>query len=278
MPNNVNNQLYRWSIVYFGTLDEQPTVAKCFDTIAKNYIYQLEKCPSTGSHHFQCFINLRKKHRKNELCKILNSMSLSGATVSPSTNDSALAHYCMKTPSRIAGPWSDKPIYLGADLITTLRPWQKKIEAMTKLKAHPRHIHWYYDPEGGAGKTSLGKYMIFHHGVLTITVGKGSDLLNLVYKMQGKTMYIFDISRTVPQRVMDEMYMALEAVKNGYFINTKYDTGYCLMNIPHVIVFSNHMFKRSALSADRWVLHDMSQMSQRNEYWGTDSARSPPNI
>ncbi len=277
MPN-VTNQLYRWSIVYFGTLDEQPTVAKCFDTIAKNYIYQLEKCPTTGSHHFQCFVRLRTKKRKNELCKILNAMSLSGASVSPSSNDSALAQYSMKNLSRIAGPWSDKPIYLGEDLISTLRPWQQTIYDLIGTQPEKRIVHWYYDEHGGSGKTSLSKYLYFHHGIVTLTIGKGSDLLNLVYKMQGLPMYIFDISRTVPRNSMSELYMAIEAVKNGYFVNTKYDTGVACFAIPHIIVFSNYMYKRSALSSDRWLLHDLSQMSQGNEYSGTDTARCPPNI
>lgn len=262
---NVSNQLYRWSIVYFGTLDEQPDVARCFDTIAKNYVYQLEKCPTTGNSHFQCYVRLRTKKRKNELTKILNAMSLSGATVSPAQDDSALASYCMKSTSRIAGPWSDKPIYMGQDLITTLRPWQQEILDLISIpKAHPRHIHWYYDEFGGSGKTSLSKYLYFHHGIVTLTIGKGSDLLNLVYKLQGKPMYIFDISRTVPRNSMNELYMAIEAVKNGYFVNTKYDTGVACFGIPHIIVFSNYMFKQSALSRDRWVTHDLSQMSQRN--------------
>ena len=75
-------------------------------------------------------------------------------------------------------------------------------------------------------------------------------------------MYIFDISRTVPTGSMNEIYMALESVKNGYFVNTKYDTGVCCMEIPHVIVFSNHLPKLSALSGDRWKIHNLSQMSQ----------------
>lgn len=254
------NALYRWSITYFGSLEEQPTVAKCMDTIGKDYIYQLEKCPTSGATHYQIFVKLQTKKRTDELCKLLNSMCLKGAECSPAKDTSALSTYCMKENTRIAGPWSNKPIYLGEDLITIdqMYGWQKHILSLVAAKPNDRKIEWYYDSKGGAGKSSLSKYLYFHHDIITLTIGKASDILNLVYKMQGRKMYIFDISRTVTAGVMTELYAAMEAVKNGYFVNTKYDTGVCCMARPHVIVFSNMMPKRSALSEDRWDIYDMS--------------------
>jgi len=106
--------------------------------------------------------------------------------------------------------------------------------------------------------------MYFHMKIITLSIGKASDLLNLVYKNQGKTCYCFDISRTVTKGSMTEIYQALESVKNGYFVNTKYDTGVACFEIPHVIVFSNHLPMMAALSLDRWNIIDMSQMSQEN--------------
>lgn len=260
------NQLYRWSITYFGDMEEQENVQKCLDTIAKDYIFQLEKCPTTGNFHFQCFVKLKKKRRCKELCKLLNGMSLKGATCSPAMDTSALSTYCMKENTRVEGPWSNKPIYLGEDLITIdmMYPWQKKILAKIAFRAHDRKIEWYYDPIGGVGKSAISKYLYFHHDIITLTIGKASDVLNLVYKLQGRKMYIFDISRTVTQGTMTELYAAMEAVKNGYFVNTKYDTGVCCMARPHVIVFSNKLPKLSALSQDRWDIFDMSQKSQEN--------------
>lgn len=266
MPLDDTHQLYRWSVTYFGDLSEQETVAKCMDTIGKDYIYQLERCPSTKNTHYQIFVKLKKKKRKRELCKLLNGLSLSGADCSPAHDTAALSTYCMKTDSRVAGPWSNKPIYLGEDLITMdeMYPWQKRILSLIGTKPHDRKIEWYYDAVGGSGKSSLSKYLYFHHDVITLTIGKASDLLNLVSKMQGRKMYIFDISRTVPASAMTELYVAMESIKNGYFVNTKYDTNVCCMARPHVIVFSNMLPKMSALSRDRWEIIEMSQMSQDN--------------
>jgi len=258
--HETNNPLYRWSITYFGNLDEQQTVAKCMDTIGKDYIYQLEKCPSTGNPHYQIYVKLHKKRRCSELSKLLNSMYLRGAECSPAKDTSALASYTMKETTRIAGPWSNKPIYLGEDLIniSQMYPWQKHIISLIAQTPDDRTIEWYYDEHGGKGKSTMSKYLYFHHDIITLTIGKASDILNLVYKLSGRKMYIFDISRTVTAGAMTEIYAAMEAVKNGYFVNTKYDTGVCCMARPHVIVFSNKLPKMSALSSDRWSIIDLN--------------------
>lgn len=260
-----DNQLYIFAITIWGTIDLQSNIFKFFNTIAKKFIFQLERCPSTGTEHYQCYVNLRTKKRRPELIKMFNNNGFNGADIKPASElgKERLKDYCMKKDSRIEGPWADKPIYLGADLISNLYPWQQSIVKMLDVKPHPRNIHWYYDHKGGKGKSSIAKYMYFHHKILTLSIGKASDLLNLVYKLQGQRMYIFDISRTVPAGSMNDIYMALESVKNGYFVNTKYDTGVCCMEIPHVIVFSNHLPKLSALSKDRWKIYDFEPNEPR---------------
>jgi hypothetical protein len=226
----------------------------------------LEECPTTKKTHYQCYVNLKTKKRQVEVCKMFNNQGFNGADikVASSSGKETLKSYCMKKESRLDGPWADKPIYLGRDLIKGLRPWQKSIVELIDKTPHKRKIHWFYDKDGGKGKSSIAKYLYFHHKILTLSIGKASDLLNLVFKLAGKPMYIFDISRTVPKGLMYEIFMALESVKNGYFVNTKYDTGVCCMEIPHVIVFSNYLPDMTALSKDRWNIIDMSQMSQDN--------------
>lgn len=270
MTNDSTNQCWHFACTIWNTERNAKDVQRYFERIAKKYIFQLEKCPSTKRLHYQCYINLKKKVYKNKLCKMFNTNGFPGTDCRPASDEGkdALKDYCMKPDSRVAGPWADKALYFGQDLITELRPWQQDIVNMLDVTPDPRQIHWFYDAAGGRGKSSIAKYLYFHHKVLTLSIGKASDLLNLVFKIQGRRMYIFDISRTVPQGTMNEIYMALESVKNGYFVNTKYDTGVCCMNIPHVIVFSNHLPKLSALSNDRWVIHDLSQISQDNYIMG----------
>ncbi len=123
----------------------------------------------------------------------------------------------------------------------------------------PRKIYWYHDEKGGAGKSSFAKYLWWNHGHLTLTFADAKDLLNLVYKKQGLRAYLFDLSRTKGGKSsMSDIYQALESVKNGYFVNAKYETGVACYAIPHVVVFSNHLPDMSALSADRWVIRHLS--------------------
>lgn len=245
------NQIWIYSITIWGDIDDQPSIEKYFRVISKKYMYQLEECPSTGTRHFQCYINLKKKQYCHKVKQMFNSMGFSGACVKPASDEGKeiLKSYCMKEDTRIEGPWADKPIYRGQDLIRELRPWQKKVVDMLQETPHPRDIWWYYDKKGGYGKTCLAKYMCYHYPkeVCYLTAGKGSDLLNLVYKFQGCKMYILDIARTIPKHLVDELYFAIESVKNGFFINTKYETGRAMFARPHVIVYANSKPKLGTL-------------------------------
>jgi len=262
MSNSMPNQLWHHSFTYFAGLAALSTVQHVTSRVAKKFVFQLERAPTSGRLHYQGYVNLKSKQRPKELAAKMSGLGMKGVTVLPSSNDGkeALKAYCMKSATRVEGPWADKPIYLGQDLIKELRPWQQHIMDMTSKTPDPRAIHWYYDSKGGHGKTSISKYLFFHHKILTLTIGKASDLLNLVSKFQGRKMYIFDISRTTTAGVMTEMYAAIEAVKNGFFVNTKYDTSVVCMAIPHIVVFSNFLPKMSALSTDRWRIHDLDNI------------------
>ncbi len=268
------NQLYRFSVIWYPPADDPVNahtfVKAAFDQIKAKYIFQLERGDQSSLLHYQCYINLTDKLRDTKLCSLLNSLGmtkLTTNTIKPcsAAGAHALSNYCMKHDTRVKGPWADKVIYMGQDLITTLRPWQADIKAMIEGPIHPRKVHWYYDELGGKGKSCFSKYMYFHHKIPTITFGDAKDLLHMVSKFQNRRGYIFDLSRTRSSKTsFNEIYCAIESIKNGYFINCKYDSDIVCMSTPHIIVFSNHLPNRSCLSQDRWSIHDLSQMSQAN--------------
>ena len=53
-------------------------------------------------------------------------------------------------------------------------------------------------------------------------------------------------------------YNGLEAVKDGIFFSSKYESGMCMFNSPHVIVFSNEEPEYENLTKDRWNVIDLS--------------------
>lgn len=245
-----------------------PLLKSFCTTQAKKWVFQLEKGAQTGKLHFQGYLNLKKKSRKSPLLSAISNhldLSVRAVTVSPSSavGRAALCEYAMKPETRVDGPWADRPIYLGQDLFKTPRPWQKEVITMlcNGASPHPRKIYWYYDPVGSAGKSMLSKYLYFHHKILTLGYSDAGNLLNLVFKNQGLPAYLFDLSRTKGGKTsMSDIYQALESIKNGFFINTKYETGVACFLTPHVVVFSNELPKMDALSSDRWVIRHLSKV------------------
>ena len=265
----ITNQVYNFSVLVSTSElkweTHQPALTKAFLKLCERFVYQLEIGTKKKKWHFQCFLKLKTKLRPKRLAKLLSSelgMSVRASPASTAGTES-LKQYCMKKETRQAGPWADRKVYMGGDLPATLRPWQVTVREIFKTAPHKRRIYWYYDSAGGRGKSTLAKYLYFHDNILTLTFGNAGDLLNLVSKLPPSEGYIFDLSRTKGgQSSMSDIYQAIESVKNGYFINTKYNTEVACFDIPHVVVFSNHKPDTSALSKDRWRIIDMSQMSQ----------------
>lgn len=224
------------------------------------WVFQLEKGKETEKLHYQGYAKLKEKDRPKHLASVLNQ-DFRGIRVAPcsTAGKEALRKYCLKSDTREAGPWADKAVYMGEDLPLVLRTWQENCKAKLLGEVHPRKIYWYYDYEGGKGKSIFAKYMMFHHEIPKLCYGTANDLLNLVSKYAGRKAYIFDLTRTKPATFSSEdMYSVMEDIKNGYFNNLKYETGFCLMAIPNIVVFANHMPLPGKLSGDRFEIIDLS--------------------
>lgn len=221
---------------------------------AKHYMFQLEKGETTGTYHFQGTMNLKERVRPKALAIKLNDIFKGIRVVATSTNGvKALQEYCMKDDTRVQGPWSDSPVYRGQDLPTELLPYQKQLEMYILGQVNPREIIWIYDIFGNSGKSIWAKYMYFHHKVMKLTWGDTSNMINVIYKTGAQRAYIFDLSRTKPKAFSNQdLYSAIEDIKNGYIVNSKYETGILTMNPPHIVVLANHLPDTTAISADRW--------------------------
>lgn len=224
---------------------------KVIRSVADKFVYQLE-CTKENNFHYQGYLHCQPKIRKRTLIKAFLAFPYV-AYFSPCHDERALKQYCMKTDSRVAGPWADKPIYMGEDLPSQLWAWQATLKTMVQGDVHPRAIYWVYNKGGNVGKSLFCKYMAFHHDVVVLRYGDTKDLLNVVFKAQGKRCYFFDLTRTKPKTMSSEdLYASIESIKDGHFTNTKYETGTVLMRKPHVVVFANDLPNFAALTGDRW--------------------------
>lgn len=238
----------------------QENVESFFSSTCEKYIYQLEDSGDDAKHHYhyQGYGSLKQRRRPCEIKKIAiqNNGLLSGVEISVASTAgiNALNKYAMKADTRVSGPWSDSTSYRGQDIITDLYPWQDEVKQQCEAEPDRRSINVIVDEKGNIGKSCFCKYMAWHHDALVLGWGKTGDILNLVSKNQNKKVYMFDLSRSKPQDwATNDIPAAMEGIKNGHFMNTKYETCQVMMKIPHIWMFTNMKPDISSMSSDRWV-------------------------
>lgn len=215
--------------------------------------------------HYQGYLKVSNKRRPRTVGAELGE-GFPGIqfNVCSTNGQSALRDYCMKRDgSYRAGPWCEegevkvKEEYKGDDLPSSLYPWQDSISKIVVTKPDDRTINWVHDEVGGIGKTKLVKKLCFEGkgDVVFLSFGNASDLLYQVVKRGERKVYLLDLQRTKSKNWhMDDIYAALEAIKNGMVFSTKYDGGELMMDPPHVWVFSNYMPEREKMSKDRFKI------------------------
>lgn len=239
-------QLYRWALTIPAEEYSASQLSQDLDSLCKEYYFQKEKGETSGYEHWQVCISLKTKEYFHSVKNLFSSK----AHIEPVKDWPASKKYCQKNESRIEGPYSHlkKPI----DLISNLRDWQKKVVELIQKNPDPRKIHWYYDEEGGKGKTTLSKYLIYHFGANYVRNAKTADI---AYSLNDNPrIVIFDLSRSNEDRIN---YGAIESVKDGLLFSSKYESKLKIFNTPHVIVFSNNEPNLSKLSSDRWDIIEL---------------------
>lgn len=237
--------------------------------VVSQYLFQLEKGSGTEKYHFQCSLHMNEKVRCTTFGSRFQKKFLGSVHCAPISNNGlpAFSDYVSK-PERVEGPWTniDKP-YEGEDLPKSdeLHSWQK--DALNQLCSPPdqksSQVTWVYDPDGQKGKSTFLKYMSYHHRAVMLGYGKAGDLLHLVSKNSNRSMYLFNLSRSRPKDMSsDDLYAALESVKDGHFVSTKYETKTVTMRRPHVWVFANVLPNLQSLSKGRWRIFTISSDSR----------------
>jgi len=130
--------------------------------------------------------------------------------------------------------------------------WQAELVQYLESTPHDRKVRFYVDAPGGTGKSYFAKhYRRNGERPYVITGGKWSDIQ---YAYSRQSVVIFDWPRSADDSLP---YSVIENMKNGYFLQTKYEAVPVYFNSPHVIVFSNHAPDRTKLSEDRWDIHNI---------------------
>lgn len=142
----------------------------------------------------------------------------------------------------------------------SLRPWQASVVEMIEELPDDRHVHWFWEAEGGVGKTTLVRYLVKHHDAL-VACGKAGDMKYSIVQYHENharwpDLLVFDIPRSSLNYVS---YAGIEEIKNGVFMSSKYESRTVLMDFPHIICFANEEPQREKMSLDRWKIHHIGQ-------------------
>lgn len=247
------NQSKRWLFTWNNPIENKVEIMERTFTGFK-YVWG-EEVGESGTPHIQGYIEGAKRFRPSELpfgsevrWNDLHWEKCKG------TREQNVA-YCTKDGIGIVS--KGLTVRRGVQLVTRemLRPWQSELADRFREPASmfDRTIHWFWEYEGGFGKSVLTKYMVDQMGALALGGAKKDCLytVKVFSETRDVDIVIFDIPRVVEGMVS---YASMEAIKDGMFCSTKYESGMCRINTPHVLCFANMPPEEHKLSADRWSI------------------------
>lgn len=256
--------LYRFAITFTPAIQDEKycltlvtKLSEFFRSLKAKYSYQLEVGAETKKIHFQINIGLTKTKKSTQtVCnEFVKAVDIDGYLhVAPVHDSKSVDIYCQK-PERLAGPWTDKDVSNLKPAFDKALPWQQQVIDMISVEPDNRTVNWIYDPVGSQGKSMLGIWLYDNKRGLMLPYAKTADLTALVCKFDSQSTYVFDLTRCKPRDVSQtDLYSAIEGIKAGYIVNTKFEVSIKRQNPSHVWIFSNQMPNKECLSGDRWKI------------------------
>lgn len=231
-----------WSFTY-NNYERIEILETTFKRMCDWYVFQ-EEIGESGTPHLQGTLCLKKKARLSEL-KCINLK----IHWEPTKCVKSSIAYCTKKETA-----QGKIYYHNVDIPEELEidepyGWQTQVLEIISTKPDKRTIHWFWEPTGGIGKTTLCKYLVVKHNALMLT-GKSNDMYHMIAKYPEKRkLFVIDIPRSSSDYIN---YGAIEQIKNGLIFSGKYEGNQLVFNCPHVIVFANEPPNIHQMSIDRW--------------------------
>lgn len=213
------------------------------------------------------FANARKYIGKEdpENADLLDAPKSICATIwaQPTLGDALLA--CARTPGDVSGviaAYAARPA-IEVRIERPSHPWQMQVLDLVAEEPDRRSVHWFYDPVGNTGKTWLARYLLANKLAYMVKQCGGSYhfatvMANAIASGWDQRCIVFDLPRSAEEHAI---YSSIEEVKDGVVTALKYQGGTLLFNQPHVLVFANFRPKLSAISLDRWQIHEICHKS-----------------
>lgn len=218
-----------------------------------SYIFQEER-GEEGTPHLQGYV-----HYKHQVARATLKQWNLRLHLEPARCIKSSVAYCSDPAKRHGRLWN-KGFSVQDDLHildeVDLFQWQK--ELVEELRGDPdeRRIIWYYDYEGGAGKTQITRHLLARqHRVLFLSGGSYKDAAYQIVKArEDPRIVLVNLPRTAEGKIS---YGTFESAKDGLVQSGKYEGGFRLFPPPHVVIFANFLPDLSALSMDRWDIRHL---------------------
>jgi len=133
--------------------------------------------------------------------------------------------------------------------------WQKNIIKICETEPNDRTVNYIWQKKGCKGKSALTKWLCVKMNAILVG-GSNSDMKFAIAKQCIKGVPPEIVIIDLPRSSKALSYRGIEEVKNGCFFSTKYESGMCIFNSPHIFIFANVKPKLKMLSKDRWnIIH-----------------------
>jgi len=241
---------------YDDTIDTQITRFLTLESV--KFVFGHEVCPSTGTRHLQGYMEFKSARTVGALVKAMGpKLRCFKAKGTKQQNWT----YCSKDGIDICTNFTDadKPRVPYTFVLESPYPWQRDIIDKCGETPDDRTIHWFWDPEGATGKTSIVKHIgtdkYFADQVAQLPP-KTADAQNAIVAFieeHGKhpTICFIDIPRDKQDYIN---YGGIETIKNMCFASGKYKGGQVIGPNPHVFIFANFPPNLNKWSADRFKI------------------------
>lgn len=233
-----------------------------------------EEKGAEGTPHLQGVISFPNGRRFESVKKLLGRAHLEKVK-----NLFASRRYCSDKRKRFGKIWdfrktktqpqpegNEFPEWRRQSLIVVPFTWQKKVLDICSSEPDRRTIYWFWESEGGAGKTELTHLIRNKWPDRSLAVSGSAKDIKCAIALMKKAghsppkIVIWDIPRSKGNKIS---YASVEKIKDGRFFSGKYESMEVAFPPCHIICFANEPPLYDLMSKDRWKVAELKNVKNK---------------
>lgn len=233
-------------------------LSKELRVFCKSFVFQCERCPTSGRPHFQGRLKCKNRLRLNQLIDIFSHNITKACRLSATSKENSKNFfYVTKEDTKICGPWKDtdnngKELPWQLAMFPNDLDWQAQIRKLISVR-ELRVINCVILQQGAEGKTICCQKLVWDGLAEYLPYcDNHKDLMQAVYDCGEKPAYIFDLPRSLRKDKMRPFFAAVEDIKSGWCFDLRYEYRRELRSQPNLWIFTNKWPDIKYLSKDRW--------------------------